>query len=347
MVKDDPPVWQRLMESPYGDIRGPHDERLPPAVVAARERVQGSWRGLSVQVRLCRTVRRPTVRHSRTYENRYTNPGRRDGRVVVWTAGMSDRVAAGAEPLLRPGRGGTVHRRGEGAMRLIGLLGGMSWESTALYYRYMNEAVRSRLGGLHSARLLLASVDFHHVAEMQRLGQWDAAGLALADLAAALRAGGAELLVLCTNTMHKVAPAIEAAVPIPLLHIADATAAAIRAAGIGTVGLLATRFTMEQEFYVGRLRERHGLAVLVPDADDRTEVHRVIYDELCGGRILPTSRQFYMGVIDRLVGRGAQGIILGCTEIGMLIDPAELPVPAFDTTRLHAEEAVRVALADA
>jgi aspartate racemase len=230
-------------------------------------------------------------------------------------------------------------------MKTIGLIGGMSWESTALYYRYLNEAVRSRCGGLHSAQLLLASVDFHGIEEMQRQGRWDAAGRTLADLAVRLQTAGAEFLVLCTNTMHEVAPAIEAAVDIPLLHIADATAGAVRARDIRTVGLLATRFTMERPFYVGRLRERHTLDVLVPEPDERAEIHRVIYDELCQGLILPKSRTYFREVIDRLVARGARGIVLGCTEIGMLIDPASLLIAAFDTTRLHADAAVQFALA--
>ena len=230
-------------------------------------------------------------------------------------------------------------------MKTIGLLGGMSWESTVPYYRYVNEVVKARLGGLHSARVVLYSVDFHDVERMQREADWDEAGRLLGSAAAAIERAGADVLVLCTNTMHKVAPAIERAVRIPLLHIADATAHAIIAAGLGTVGLLGTKFTMEQEFYVGRLRERHGLDVLVPDADDREAVHRIIYDELCLGKVLDDSRDAYHRIVDRLVARGAKGIVLGCTEISMLVDPSRLPVPAFDTTRLHAERAAEWALA--
>ena len=229
-------------------------------------------------------------------------------------------------------------------MKTIGLLGGMSWESTVPYYRHVNEAVRTRLGGLHSARVVLYSVDFHDVERLQREDDWDAAGRLLAQAAVSIERAGADVLVLCTNTMHKVAPAIEQAVTIPLLHIADATADAIKASGIGRVGLLGTKFTMEQEFYVGRLRDGHGLDVLVPAQDDRDTVHRVIYEELCLGRVLDSSRHAYDRVIDRLVARGACGIILGCTEISLLVDPARLSVPAFDTTRLHAQRAAEWAL---
>jgi aspartate racemase len=182
------------------------------------------------------------------------------------------------------------------------------------------------------------------VEQLQREGDWEEAGRLLARAAVAVERAGADGLVLCTNTMHKVAPAIERAVSIPLLHIADATAEAIKAAGIGTVGLLGTKFTMEQEFYVGRLRERHGLEVIVPEPDDRDLVHRVIYDELCLGRVLDASRAAYAEVIERLVARGARGVVLGCTEISLLVDPARLPVPAFDTTELHARRAAEWAL---
>jgi aspartate racemase len=226
---------------------------------------------------------------------------------------------------------------------VIGMLGGMSWESTAEYYRLANELVRDRLGGLHSARLVLSSVDFAEIEALQVTGEWDRAGDILVAEAARLEAAGAELLVLCTNTMHKVADRIQAAVGIPLLHLADTTAAAVRNAGLTTVGLLATRFTMEQDFYRDRLAG-HGLTVLVPDADDRAEVHRVIYDELCRGTIREESREFYRQVIDRLVAAGAEGIILGCTEIELLIGPADSPVPVFPTTRLHVEAAVTAAL---
>jgi aspartate racemase len=230
-------------------------------------------------------------------------------------------------------------------MKRIGLLGGMSWESSAEYYRFVNEAVRKRLGGLHSADCLLRSVDFAAVEELQRTGRWNEAGKLLTAEALALVAGGAELLVLCTNTMHRVADQIAAAAEIPFVHIADTTADAVRAAGLSTVGLLATAYTMEQDFYVGRLERTHGLAVVVPDAEDRRVVHDVIYQELCLGIVKEDSRQAYRRVIGDLVGRGAEGILLGCTEIDLLIGPPDAPVPVFDTTRLHAERAVDLALA--
>ena len=228
-------------------------------------------------------------------------------------------------------------------MRTIGLIGGMSWESSALYYRLLNEGVARELGGLHSARCILASVDFAEVERLQVAGDWDAAGVMLAEVARGLQAAGADLPVLCTNTMHKVAPAIEAAVGIPLLHLADCTAAAVRAAGMDTVGLLGTAFTMEQAFYRDRLAG-HGLTVLVPDADDRAAVHRIIYDELCLGVVEPASRRRYRDVIERFAGAGAQGVILGCTEIELLIDAGDSVLPVFPTTRLHAEAAVAAAL---
>jgi aspartate racemase len=230
-------------------------------------------------------------------------------------------------------------------MKVAGLLGGMSWESTIPYYRVLNETVKERLGGLHSAKIVLYSVDFHEIEALQRLDGWDAAGAAMATAAVALERAGAEFIVLCTNTMHKVAPAIERALSVPLLHIADATAAAVKGAGLRTVGLLGTRFTMEQEFYVGRLRDLHGLEVIVPDAEDRAEVHRVIYEELCLGCVLSGSRVAFEEVIGRLVARGAEGVILGCTEIAMLVDPARLAVPAFDTATLHARAAAELVLA--
>jgi aspartate racemase len=230
-------------------------------------------------------------------------------------------------------------------MKRIGLLGGMSWESSAEYYRFVNEAVRKRLGGLHSADCLLRSVDFAAVEELQRTGRWNEAGKLLTAEALVLVAGGAELLVLCTNTMHRVADQIAAAAEIPFVHIADTTADAVRAAGLSTVGLLATAYTMEQDFYVGRLERTHGLAVVVPDAEDRRVVHDVIYQELCLGIVKEDSRQAYRRVIGDLVGRGAEGILLGCTEIDLLIGPPDAPVPVFDTTRLHAERAVDLALA--
>ena len=228
-------------------------------------------------------------------------------------------------------------------MRLVGLLGGMSWQSTAEYYRLANEIVRDRVGGLASARLLLHSVDFAEVERLQAAGDWDAAGALLADAAAGLERGGAELLVLCTNTMHRVADAIEAAVTVPLLHIGDVTADAVRQAGLGRVGLLATAYTMEQPFLRDRLAA-HGLTVLVPEEQDRAEVHRVIYEELCLGVVREESRAAYRQVIGRLVAAGAEGIVLGCTEIELLVGQEDSPVPVFPTTRLHVEAAVAAAL---
>ncbi|MEH6414652.1 aspartate/glutamate racemase family protein [Pseudomonas sp. CGJS7] len=232
-------------------------------------------------------------------------------------------------------------------MKTLGLLGGMSWESTLPYYRLINETVRERLGGLHSAKLLLYSVDFAEVERLQHAGDWDAAGALLGRAATSLRDGGAQVLVICTNTMHKVADAVEAASRLPLLHIADPTGAAIRAAGLQRVGLLGTRFTMEQEFYRQRLIERHGLEVLVPEASEREIVHRVIYEELCLGQIREESRQAYRRIIAGLVARGAQGVILGCTEIGLLIGPDDVATPLFDTTALHARAAALVCVGDA
>jgi len=230
-------------------------------------------------------------------------------------------------------------------VKRIGLLGGMSWESSAEYYRYVNEAVRDRLGGLHSADCVLRSVDFTAIEPLQRSGDWDGAGALLAAEAQALVAAGAELIVLCTNTMHKVADAVTAAVDVPFVHIADTTAEAVRAHGHDTVGLLATAYTMEQDFYVGRLRDRHGLTVLTPGEDDRALVHRVIYDELCVGVVSDASREEYRRVMRGLAERGAEAILLGCTEIDLLVGPQDSPVPVFDTTRLHAERAVELALA--
>ncbi len=230
-------------------------------------------------------------------------------------------------------------------MKRIGLLGGMSWESSIEYYRFVNEATRERLGGLHSADCIMRSVDFADIETLQRTGDWDEAGRRLAREARSLEDAGAELLVLCTNTMHKVADAIVAATGAPLIHIADTTAHAIRAAGLQTVGLLATAYTMEQDFYVGRLRDRHGLEVIVPEDDDRRLVHDVIYDELCRGIVEDRSRDEYRRIMGRLAERGAEGILLGCTEIDLLVGPDDAPVSVFDTTRLHAERAVELALA--
>jgi len=228
-------------------------------------------------------------------------------------------------------------------MKLLGLIGGMSFESTLPYYREINQRMARRLGGLHSARLLLYSVDFDGIAAMQREGRWDDAGAELARIGRLLQDAGAEGLVLCTNTMHKVAPAIEAAVSVPLLHIGDATARAIRAAGLSRVGLLGTRFTMEQDFYRARLAA-HGIDALIPDESQRDDVHRIIYEELCQGRIEAASREVYRDVMAALVARGAQGVILGCTEIGLLVGAGDASVPLFDTTALHAEAAVDFAL---
>jgi aspartate racemase len=229
-------------------------------------------------------------------------------------------------------------------VKRIGLLGGMSWESSAEYYRLVNEATRERLGGLHSADCLLRSVDFADVEQLQRAGRWEEAGALLAGEARALVRAGAEMLVLCTNTMHKVADAIAGAVAVPFVHIADTTAEAVRARGIHRVGLLATAYTMEQDFYIGRLRDQHGLDVLVPDAADRRIVHDVIYDELCVGVVAPESREEYRRIMRELAGRGAEGILLGCTEIDLLVRQDDSPVPVFDTTRLHAQRAVDLAL---
>ena len=229
-------------------------------------------------------------------------------------------------------------------MKTIGLIGGMSWESTANYYRDINERVKQRLGGLHSARILLYSVDFQEIERLQHQGRWDEAGEQLEDIARRLEGAGADVVALCTNTMHKVAPAIEAALRVPFLHIADPTAQAVKQAGIGRIGLLGTRFTMEEDFYRGRLVERHGLDVIVPDPAERETVHRVIYDELCLGKVEERSRKAYRDIIAHLVERGAEGVILGCTEIAMLVSPADSPVPLFDTTQLHAVSAVDFAL---
>jgi aspartate racemase len=223
------------------------------------------------------------------------------------------------------------------------MLGGMSWESSAEYYRLANELVRQRLGGLHSARCVLVSVDFADIEPLQASGAWDEAGVRLAGAAAQVEAAGADLLLLCTNTMHRVADQVAAAVRIPLLHIADVTAAAVLRAGVRTVGLLGTAFTMEQDFYRDRLAS-HGLTVIVPEAADRAVVHAVIYDELVVGVVSEASRKAYAGVIDRLVAAGAQGVVLGCTEIELLIGPHDSPVSVFPTTRIHIEAAVDRAL---
>lgn len=229
-------------------------------------------------------------------------------------------------------------------MKTIGLLGGMSWESSALYYQLINEALRDQLGGLHSAKLVMTSVDFAEIEHFQSTGDWASAGRILAEQSRRLEAAGADFLVLCTNTMHKVAPDIENAVTIPLLHLADATAIAVAESGIATVALLGTAFTMEQEFYKDRVAA-HGLRVIVPDAAQRAIIHRVIYEELVLGIINDASREQYVAIIASLRERGAEGVILGCTEIELLIGENDNPIPIFPTTQLHAEAAVKMALA--
>lgn len=231
-------------------------------------------------------------------------------------------------------------------MRTLGLVGGMSWESTATYYRLVNQGVKQRLGGHHSAKMILYSVDFAEVEALQRANRWDEAGALLGDAARQVERAGAEALVLCTNTMHRVAPQIEASIAIPLLHIADGTGAAIREAGVRKVGLLGTRFTMEHDFYAGHLRSRWNLDVIAPPVADRDEVHRVIYEELTHGVVRDGSRATYLAVIERLGRQGAEGIILGCTEISMLVDSSMIALPCFDTTDLHARSAVDFALGD-
>ncbi|MFM5710857.1 aspartate/glutamate racemase family protein [Aeromonas veronii] len=230
-------------------------------------------------------------------------------------------------------------------MKCIGLLGGMSWESTVSYYQALNRGVRTQLGGLHSARVLLNSVDFAGIERLQHAGDWPATARLLAAEARKLQDGGADFLLIGTNTMHKVAPEIEAAIDIPLLHIADATATKLRADGITRVGLLGTRFTMEQDFYKGRLQERFGSAVLVPDEAGRERVHRIIYDELCLGEVRESSRAENLAIIEGLAAAGAEAVILGCTEIALLVGDARAAVPLYDTTAIHAEAAVALALA--
>lgn len=225
-------------------------------------------------------------------------------------------------------------------MKTIGLLGGMSWESTIPYYRLINEGVKQRLGGLHSAKILLHSVDFHEIEACQASGEWDKAGEILAQAAADLERIGAEGIVLCTNTTHKVAAPIEARCRVPFLHIADATGRAIEKQALRNVALLGTRYTMEQDFYRGRLEQQFGINSPIPDADDRARINQIIFDELCLGTFSATSRDYYLQVIARLADRGAEGVIFGCTEIGLLV-PAEMsPLPVFDTAALHAADAV-------
>jgi aspartate racemase len=229
-------------------------------------------------------------------------------------------------------------------VKTIGLIGGMSWESSIEYYRIINETTRAKLGGLHSAKSLMYSVDFAEVEILQHQGKWAEAAEMLISAARRLEDGGADFIVLCTNTMHKVAEEIQARVQIPLLHIADATAQVVKDSGIRAIGLLGTRFTMEEEFYKGRLSEIYGLQVHIPNAEEREVIHRVIYDELVVGEIKQYSREQYLGIIERMIAQGVEGVILGCTEIGLLIHEQDSQVPLFDTTRIHAEAAVEYAL---
>jgi len=230
-------------------------------------------------------------------------------------------------------------------MKTIGLLGGMSWESTQSYYRILNEGIKARLGGLHSAQICLYSVDFAPIEQLQHAGNWSETARILSQAASNIEAGGADFLMIGTNTMHKVADEIEAAVQIPLLHIADATAEKLLADNIHHVGLLGTRFTMEEDFYKGRLQEKYGIRVTVPDLADRESVHRIIYQELCQGIIRPESREIYQQVVAKLHQQGAQAVILGCTEIALLIQQKDTNVPLYDTTSIHAEKAVEWSLA--
>lgn len=230
-------------------------------------------------------------------------------------------------------------------MKTIGLIGGMSWESSVTYYRIVNETTKAKLGGLHSARCILYSVDFAQIEILQHRGRWQEAAQVLIDAAASLEKSGADFVILCTNTMHKVADAIQASIHIPFLHIADATAKRIKQSGINRVGLLGTRFTMEEDFYKSRLIQKYGLDVIIPNAEERGVIHRVIYDELVLGEIRQDSRKRYLEIIRHLADDGAEGIILGCTEIGLLVHDGDCRVPLFDTTRIHAEAAVEYALA--
>ncbi|WHT01202.1 MAG: aspartate racemase (plasmid) [Pantoea stewartii] len=225
-------------------------------------------------------------------------------------------------------------------MKTIGLIGGMSWESTLPYYRFINEGIRERLGGLHSARLLLHSVDFHDIEVCQREGNWAQAGKQLGEAARGLALAGAEAIVLCTNTMHKVADDIEAHCNLPFLHIADATGRAITARGMTRVALLGTRYTMEQDFYLGRLEQRFSINTIVPEAEQRATLNHIIFDELCMGKFTESARQYYLDVITQLRDQGAQAVIFGCTEIGLLVPEAQSALPVFDTTSLHARDAV-------
>lgn len=229
-------------------------------------------------------------------------------------------------------------------MKTIGLLGGMSWESTVDYYRIINQGVKEALGGLHSAKIVLYSVDFESIEKMQSSGNWEGAANILVEAAKNIQAAGADFLLICTNTMHKVAPRVEAAIDIPLLHIADATALALESTGVKTVGLLGTAFTMEQDFYKGRLIDQFGLQVLTPDSADRKIIHSIIYDELCLGKLEANSKAEYIRIVDALESRGAEAVILGCTEIGLLIKQKDTKTRLFDTTSIHAQKAVEIAL---
>jgi len=229
-------------------------------------------------------------------------------------------------------------------MKTIGLLGGMSWESTVLYYQLINQGVKNKLGGLHSARIVLVSVDFQEIEELQHKGEWGEAGSILSNAARRIQTAGAEFLLICTNTMHKLAPQIEQSIQIPLLHIADATARRIKQQGLETVGLLGTMFTMEEDFYRARLTEKHGLKVLIPPKEDREFVHQVIYGELCKGVINGKSREEFLRIMRELQSQGAKGVIEGCTEIVMLVQQHHTDIPLFDTTAIHAQEAVSIAL---
>jgi aspartate racemase len=229
-------------------------------------------------------------------------------------------------------------------MKTIGLLGGMSWESTAVYYRIINERIRERMGGLHSGKIIIYSFDFAELEALQSSGRWNESAAVLVAAARLLERAGAEILLICANTMHKVADEVQGGVSIPLLHIADVVAERITEAGIGTVGLVGTAFTMEQEFYRGRLERGHGIEVIVPNARDREAVHRVIYEELCVGEIRDPSRELFREVIRRLVAEGAGGVVLGCTEIPLLVGPADVDIPLFDTTEIHAASAAAAAM---
>jgi aspartate racemase len=229
-------------------------------------------------------------------------------------------------------------------MKTIGLIGGLSWESSIEYYRIINETVKDKLGGLHSAKIVMYSFDFEEIKEMQHQGKWDKAAQAMIAAAKRLEKAEADCVVICSNTMHKMAEAVQYAIGIPLLHIADATAEKIKSQGLKTVGLLATKFTMEEDFYKGRLIEKHGLEVIIPEAEERLIVHKIIYEELCLGKILQASKEQYKKIIDNLVERGAEGIILGCTEITLLIKEEDCQFPLFDTTLIHAQSAVEYAL---